>query len=127
MLVEFLEVGLEVVKHVTCELDLSFLLLIPGSDKELESIELKFTEIELLDIEYGDSFLLLLLLMEIIGIIESSLVDNIEFLVLEFSLYLFYRSFSVCVMNVDKVRFVEMGDCRVEGLFMEAGLTGFAP
>ncbi len=127
LLVEFLEIGFVVVKQMTHELHFGISGFESGSNKNFKSIQLKLWEIELLNIENGNSFIFLLLLMEISRIVNWALINYFELLVFHFFFYLFYRSLCVCVMDVNEVRFVEVWNCRVEWLFMETGLTCSTP
>ncbi len=127
LFVEFLEISLNIVKHLTHEQNLGFSRFESCSYKNFKSIQLKLWEIELLDIEDGNCFIFFLLLMEITWIVQWTLINYLELLVFHLFFYLLNWSFCVGVMSVNEVRFVEVWNCRVKWLFMETSLTCFTP
>ncbi len=127
MFINFLEISLIIIINMAREFDLSFSRFESCTHKNFESFELKLSEIKLFVINNGNSFLFLKLFVIISWIIKSSFIKNFKLFILELFFNFFKRSFSIGIMNIDKVRFVKMWNCRVERLFMESSLTSCTP
>lgn len=127
MFINFLEISLIIIINMTREFHLSFSRFESCTHKNFESFELKLSEIKLFVINNGNSFLFLKLFVIISWIIKSSFIKNFKLFIFELLLNFFKRSFSIGIMNIDKVRFIKMWNCRVERLFMESSLTSCTP